>query len=125
MHVSRVFSGKCELPSKAERQRKAVNEEHFWDEYFKDFSRRLSTLVEAYTYGDDVGKKCEIFCRLLGTVYCKRNPRGVLTALSALYGASETRDKGTGESEKTSTWYVLYATSVRLIMFLCLIWFDF
>ena len=77
--VSRVFSGKCELPPRDERQREAVQDKLFWEDYFKDYSRRLDTLVEPYTYGDDLAKRCGIFPDYWGLF--KRNPRGALTAL--------------------------------------------
>ncbi|KAJ7372731.1 hypothetical protein OS493_018006 [Desmophyllum pertusum] len=36
--AAKVFSGQCELPSRDERQRIAVKDKLFWDDYFKDSS---------------------------------------------------------------------------------------
>lgn len=127
--VSKVFSGKCKLPSKAEMQREAYNDKRFWDEYFKDSSGRLSTLVEAYTYGDDVGKKCGIFPDYWALF--KRNPRGALTALFAPFDPSCFRlnepkhEKKSLENLRRQASGTFSPVHLLLIMFLRLIWFDF
>lgn len=129
LFVSRVFSGRCELPSRDEMQREAINDKLFWDEYFKHSSRRLSTLVEAYTYGDDVAKRCGVmpdYWRLL-----KRNPRGGLTALFAPYDGCSMRLNDEKYEEKAlqhlrnqsaDTFSPLH---LLLIIFMRFIWFDF
>ena len=68
--TAKVFSGMCELPSRDERQRIAVKDKLFWDDYFKDSSRRLSTF----------------FCSLrwqLSSTKSARIPREGVTALAA------------------------------------------
>ena len=127
--VSRVFSSKCELPSRDEMQREVVNDKLFWDEYFKDSSKRLSTLVEAYTYGDDIGKRSGSkpdYWKLF-----KRNPRGALTALFAPYDGCSMRLNDEKYEEKalqqlrnqsSDTFSPLH---LLLIIFLRFIWFDF
>lgn len=129
LFVSRVFSGRCELPSRDEMQREAVNDKLFWDEYFKHSSRRLSTLVEAYTYGDDVAKKCGVMPDFWGLL--KRNPRGGLTALFAPYDGCSMRlnDEKYEETalqqlrnQSADTFSPLH---LLLIIFMRFIWFDF
>ena len=127
--VARVFSGKCELPPRDERQREAVKDKLFWDDYFKNSSRRLSTLVEAYTYGDDIGKKCGIF-----PDYWKmfmRSPRGALTAFFAPYDACSMRLNEEKYAKKALEHLRKQASGtfspvlLLLIIFMRLIWFDF
>ena len=127
--VSRVFSGKSELPSRDERQKEALSDKQFWNDYFKDSSRRLSTLVEAYTYGDDVNKRCGVkpdYWKLF-----KRNPRGALTALFAPFDACSFRLNDEKYEEKALQQLKNHASgtfsplNMLLIMFLRLIWFDF
>lgn len=127
--AAKVFSSQCELPARDERQRIAVKDKAFWDDYFKDSSRRLSTLVEAYTYGDDLAKQCGIF-----PDYWKlfqQNPRGGLTALYAPYDACSIRLNDEKYQEKALK-HLTKVTSgtftpihLLLILFLRLIWFDF
>jgi len=51
--VARVLSGELTLPERESRWRKTLREKAFWEDFFKDTSRRLSTLVDIflYTYG--------------------------------------------------------------------------
>jgi len=127
--VSRVFSGKCELPPRDERQREAVQDKLFWEDYFKDYSRRLDTLVEPYTYGDDLAKRCGIFPDYWGLF--KRNPRGALTALLAPYDGASMRLHDEKHEEKALQQLRRQASGtlspihLLLILFLRLIWFDF
>lgn len=127
--VSRVFSGRCRLPLPDERQKEALNDKLFWEDYFKDTSRRLSTLVEAYTYGDDIGKKCGITPDYWALF--KRNPRAAIMAVFAPYNGSSLRLSDTKYQEKalqqlrnqsSGTFSPLH---LLLISFLRLIWFDF
>jgi len=129
LFVSRVFSGKCELPSREERQRETVQDRLFWDDYFKDSSRRVSTLVEAYTYGDDLGKRCGSlpnYWRLF-----VKNPRGALMALFAPFGACSFRLNDEKCEEKALQQLRSQASDtfspvhLLLILFMRLIWFDF
>ncbi|XP_067042812.1 dimethylaniline monooxygenase [N-oxide-forming] 2-like [Acropora muricata] len=127
--VSRVFSGRCRLPLPDERQKEALNDKLFWEDYFKDTSRRLSTLVEAYTYGDDIGKKCGITPDYWALF--KRNPRAAIMAVFAPYNGSSLRLSDTKYQERalqqlrnqsSGTFSPLH---LLLISFLRLIWFDF
>ena len=38
----------------------SLKDKNSWDEYFNDSSRRLGTLVGAYSYIDDIGRLCGI-----------------------------------------------------------------
>lgn len=127
--VSRVFSGRCKLPSRDERQKEAVNDRRFWDDFFKDSSRRLSTLVEAYTYGDDVAKICGIMPDYWALF--KANPRAAIMALFAPYDGSSFRLNDAKcqakalqqlRNQASGTFSPLH---LLLIIFLRLIWFDF
>ena len=126
---AKVFSGLCELPSRDERQRIAVKDKLFWDDYFKDSSRRLSTLVEAYTYGDDIARLCGIFPDFW-TMF-KRNPRQAITAICAPYDSCSFRLNQPEYREKALQ-HLRYQMSgtfspihLLLILFMRLIWFDF
>lgn len=127
--AAKVFSGQCELPGRDERQRTAVKDKLFWDDYFKNSSRRLSTLVEAYTYGDDVGKLCGISPDYWGLF--KRNPRGALTALFAPYDACSIRLNDQEHQDKSLHHLTKVASGtftpihLLLILFMRFIWFDF
>nr|XP_058944109.1 dimethylaniline monooxygenase [N-oxide-forming] 2-like [Pocillopora verrucosa]XP_058944116.1 dimethylaniline monooxygenase [N-oxide-forming] 2-like [Pocillopora verrucosa] len=127
--TAKVFSGLCELPSRDERQRIAVKDKLFWDDYFKDSSRRLSTLVEAFTYGDDIARLCGIFPDYWKML--KTNPRGVMTAIFAPYDGSCLR-LNQPEYQETALRHLRHQMSgtfspihLLLILFLRLIWFDF
>lgn len=127
--AAKVFSGQCELPSRDERQRTAVKDKLFWDDYFKDSSRRLSTLVEAYTYGDDLAKQCGILPDYWELF--KRNPRGAMTALFAPYDGCSIRLNDQEHQEKSLQHLTKVASGtftpihLLLILFMRFIWFDF
>ena len=127
--VGKVFSGKCLLPPKDRRCQVARQDKDFWDDYFKESSRRLGTLVEAYTYGDDIGSLCGIkpdYWRL----FC-RNPRGWLLAVFAPFdGCSFRLNEPKHEAQalkhlKVQMSDTLSPTHLLLIAFLRFIWFDF
>lgn len=127
--VGKVFSGKCLLPPKDRRCQVARQDKYFWDDYFKESSRRLGTLVEAYTYGDDIGSLCGIkpdYWRLFW-----RNPRGWLLAIFAPFdGCSFRLNEPKHEAKalkhlKVQMSDTLSPTHLVLIAFLRFIWFDF
>src|SRR6185437_14553217 len=51
--VAKVFAGKLGLPEIESRKRKTLRDKKFWEDFFQDTSRRISTLVDIfiYTYG--------------------------------------------------------------------------
>lgn len=59
--AARVFSHRLQLPPLEERSQETGDDAEFWNNYFKDSSRRLQGLVEAYTYVDDIGKKSGVY----------------------------------------------------------------
>ena len=127
--VGKVFSGKCRLPSRDQRYQEATKDKEFWDDFFKDSSRRLVTLVDGYTYIDDIGSLCGIkpdYWRLL-----RRNPRGWLLALFAPFSGCSFR-LNEPESEAEALEHLrehmsdtLSPAHLLLIAFLRFIWFDF
>jgi len=129
LFTAKVFSGQCELPSRDERQKTAVQDKLFWDDYFKYSSRRLSTLVEAYTYGDDLLKISGVFPDYWELF--KRNPRGAMTALFAPYDGCSMRLNDQQRQEKVLQHLskvssgTFTPTHLLLILFMRLIWFDF
>ena len=127
--VGKVFSAKCRLPSRDQRYQEATKDKEFWDDFFRDSSRRLVTLVDGYTYIDDIGSLCGIkpdYWRLL-----RRNPRGWLLALFAPFsGCSFRLNEPESEAEalehlREHTSDTLSPTHLLLIVFLRFIWFDF
>lgn len=58
--AAKVFSGLYNLPPRNQRFEVALKDRQFWDEYFRYSSRRMGTLVEAYSYIDDIGSLCGI-----------------------------------------------------------------
>ena len=126
--IGKVFSGKCDLPSRDQRLQATLKDNDFWDDYFKDSSRRLGTLVEAYTYIDDIGSLCGIkpdYWKLF-----LRNPRAWRLAVFAPYDGCSFR---LNEPDKEA-WAIDHLrlqmedtfgpSHLILIMFLRLIWFD-
>ena len=127
--VGKVYSGKCDLPPRDQRLQVAVKDKDFWDDYFKDSSRRLGTLVEAYTYIDDIGSLCGIkpdYCKLFW-----RNPRGWRLAVFAPYDGCSFRLNEPDKEEwalqhlRVQMTDTLGPSHLLLIMFLRLIWFDY
>ena len=127
--VGKVFSGKCNLPPGDQRFEMAMKDKDFWDDYFKGSSRRLGTLVEAYSYIDDIGNLCGIKPDYWSLFW--RNPQGWRQAVFAPYDGCSFR---LNEPEKEA--WVLHHLKVQmtdtfgpahllLIMFLRFIWFDF
>jgi dimethylaniline monooxygenase (N-oxide forming) len=54
--VARIFAGKLTLPEKSSRWRKTHREKAFWEEFFKDTSRRISTLVDVFIYTHGIAR---------------------------------------------------------------------
>ena len=55
-YVSMVFSGKCDLPTPAERAMTIDADEKFWNHYFRFTSQRISGLVDHYLYSDQLAR---------------------------------------------------------------------
>lgn len=127
--VGKVFSGKCGLPSREQRHQEAMKDKEFWDNFFKDSSRRLATLVDGYTYIDDIGSLCGIKPDYWGLLW--RNPHGWLLALFAPFSGCSFRlnepesEAGALEHLREHMSDTLSPTHLLLIAFLRFIWFDF
>ena len=126
--VGKVFSGQYSLPDKEELCRQTAEDKQFWRNYFKHTSHRLSTLVEAYTYVDDIGKRCGIFPDYWSLF--KSDPKGATLALFAPYSGCSFR-LNEPEHHRWALNHLrkhasdtLSPSHLLLIVFLRLIWFD-
>ena len=126
--VGKVYNGEFPLPPKTELQKEAEKDKEFWRHYFEHSSHRLSTLVEGYTYMDDIGKRCGLYPDYWELF--KTEPGEALMALFAPYcGCSyrlnepKHRDWALGHLRKHAA-DTLSPTHLLLIAFLRLIWFD-
>ncbi|KXJ28029.1 Dimethylaniline monooxygenase [N-oxide-forming] 5 [Exaiptasia diaphana] len=63
MYVARVFSGLVKLADNGALANETNQDKEFWCNYFKDSSHRLDTLVESYTYLDDLADKAGVSVR--------------------------------------------------------------
>ena len=127
--MAKVFSGKVELAHKEEVLKECLADQEFWKNYFKDSSRRVTTLVEAYTYVDDIAKKGGFYPDFMKLL--RENPRGWATAVFSPYNACQMRLNDIKHQEEhlkllrkhgrgTSTSPLQYF----MLTFLRLIWFD-
>ena len=126
--VARIYSKRVPLKSFEERQAEVAKDNAFWKNYFKDSSRRLEGLVEAFTYTDDLAKLAGIYPDYWALF--KRNPRHWYVAYFAPYNSasyrlnepeSEEQAIATMESHRKTT---LTPVHLLLILFLRIIWFD-
>ena len=79
--ICRIISGQVSLVSKPEIKKIVEKDKIFWNNYFKNTSQRISTLVEGYTYLDDLAKLCN--CSPDYWALLRRNPKGFFTAIFA------------------------------------------
>jgi len=79
--INRVISGKVKMANRDEMLETIKTDKLFWNNYFENTSRRINTLVEAYTYLDDIAKISNCYPDYWSLF--KRNPRGCLTAILA------------------------------------------
>lgn len=126
--VGRVFSGKVTLVRKEELLQESLADQQFWKNYFKDSSRRLSTLVEAYTYWDDIAKKGDFYPDYMKLFW--ENPRGWVTAIFSPYNGCQAR---LNDSKHREAYLKILRKHKRgttsplqylMLIFLRLIWFD-
>jgi Flavin-binding monooxygenase-like. len=96
--VCRVISGRVALAEKRERLKAVSEDEKFWFNYFNKTSHRISTLVEGYTYLDDVAKLSECYPDYWSLF--KRNPWGALMAYFAPYNGCSYRLNEPEEEER-------------------------
>ena len=59
--AARVFSNKISLPPTEQRILQTEKDGAFWDNYFKNSSRRNEQLVEGFIYIDDIAKEAKIY----------------------------------------------------------------
>ena len=126
--VGKVYSGKYGLPPEDDMRIEAEKDKNFWRDYFKHTSHRLGTLVEAFTYGEDVAKRCGIFPDYWALL--KSDPGEGIMALLAPHCGSvsrlnepEHRPKALANMRKHTTG-TLAPTVLLLVAFLRLTWFD-
>lgn len=87
--VCRTISGRVDLATLKGRRDAVVEDYKFWYEYFKETSHRVSTLVEGYTYLDDIARLSDCYPDYWSLL--KRNPSGFMTAYFAPYNGCSYR----------------------------------
>ena len=126
--VARVYSNKVPLKSLEGRMADVARDNAFWSDYFKQSSRRLQGLVEAFTYGDDIGNLGGFFPDYWALF--KRNPRHWYVAYFSPYNAAAMRlNEPKYEEQAIATMEAHRRTTINpihllLLVFLRLIWFD-
>lgn len=128
IYVARVFSGATKLPENGDIVNETNLDKEFWSEYFKDSSQRIETLVDMYTYLDDVAKHAGIntnFNELL-----KTSPREWITAIFSPANTCQLqinnpayREKALAHMRKRGA-SCLNPMQYFLILFMRLIWFE-
>lgn len=81
--VCRVISGRVDLAGHNERMKTIGVDHEMWGNYFKDTSQRISTLVEGYTYLDQVARLSNCYPNYLNLL--KNDPKGFFIAYFAPY----------------------------------------
>jgi hypothetical protein len=126
--VSRVFAGKIPLKSLEERERDVQTDKAHWNDYFKHSSQRIQSLVEGFTYIDDVARHAQIYPDYWSLFF--KSPRKWFVAYFAPYNGATYRlnepDK-LDQSIKTMRSHqktTLGPLQYLLIMILRFIWFD-
>ena len=126
--VAKIWNKRIQLVDEADRVVAVRNDKTFWSEYFHSTSQRVQTLVEGYTYLDDVAKLSNVYPDYWSLF--KRNPRGFITAYFAPYNGCCWR---LNEPEMEQKALALLAShsqnlsspfAIFLNIFLRLIWFD-
>ena len=126
--VAKVFSKKVTLAPIEERRKEVEQDIQHWSKYFKDTSQRIETLVEAFTYIDDIAKKGEMYPNYWELL--KRNPHHWYTAFFSPYNGATFRLNDPKTEEKAIETMKFHNQTTRspihllLILFLRLIWFD-
>lgn len=126
--VAKVWSGKISLANQQERMAAVKEDKRFWSQYFENTSSRLQTLVEGYTYLDDVAKLSNVYPDYWSLF--KRNPRGFLTAYFAPYNGCSYRlnepemEAAALETLRRHSTNTITPANLALNLFLRLIWFD-
>eukprot|EP00794_Sanderia_malayensis_P008902 gene8902-9853_t len=126
--VTKVWAKKIPLANEGDRLIAVEKDNRFWSEHFKHTSHRIQTLVEGYTYLDDVAKLSNVFPDYWGLL--KRNPAGFVTAIFAPYnGCSYRLNEPQHEAKALDTLRKHSQNSLGqlhllLILFMRLIWFD-
>ena len=87
--VCRVISGRVPMTLEIDRQKAVLDDQKFWLEYFDKTSHRIGTLVEGYTYLDDIAKLSDCYPDYWSLF--KKNPRGAITAYFAPYNGCSYR----------------------------------
>ena len=126
--VMKVWTKKIPIVCQSEREAAVEKDRLFWSEYFQGTSKRVQSLVEAYTYGDDVAKLSKVYPDYWALF--KRNPRGFLTAYFAPYNGCSFRlneadqERSALETLRRQSGNTITPLQLILLAFLRLIWFD-
>lgn len=100
----------------------------FWSNHFKNSSQRIESLVEAFTYIDEIAKLAQIYPDYWSLF--KKTPRHWYVAYSSPYNGSTFRlnephyQEKAIETMKRHDKASLWPTYYLLLLFLRLIWFD-
>ena len=125
--VCRIISGRVPMASIGDRQKAVIDDQKFWLEYFDRTSHRIGTLVEGYTYLDDIAKLSDCYPDYWSLF--KRDPRGAITAYFAPYNGCSYRlnepkfekqslETLNGHSKDTMNfWIPFFILFLRIIMF--------
>ncbi|XP_065663234.1 dimethylaniline monooxygenase [N-oxide-forming] 2 [Hydra vulgaris] len=81
--VVRVIAGHVKLATFEERTRVIEEDKKYWEQYFQTTSRRITTLVEAYTYIDSIAKLSNCYPDYWALF--KKSPKDFFTAYFAPY----------------------------------------
>lgn len=84
--IMKVWTGDVRLPENADMINAAKQERKYWDEFFKDSSRRIKNLVEGYAYTNDLFKTFGFYPNLKKLML--RNPKLLVYALTSPYHAA-------------------------------------
>lgn len=126
--VAKVFSKKVSLQPAEERRQEVEQDVEHWSTYFKDSSQRIETLVEAFTYIDDISKKAGVYPNYWELF--KRNPHHWYTAFFSPYNGATFRlndpkcEDAAIETMKFHSRTARNPIHLLLILLLRLLWFD-
>ena len=84
--VSNVYSGKIKLPPTKKMIEVAKRDSDWWNNYFKNTSKRIEGLVNIYIYSNDLMKKCNMKPKYHKLFF--KSPSKCWKALSAPYNNS-------------------------------------
>ncbi|XP_065065515.1 4-hydroxybenzoate brominase (decarboxylating)-like [Rhopilema esculentum] len=126
--VAKVWSNKIPLSDSKTRALEIKEDAKFWSNYFKNTSQRLQTLVEGYTYLDDIAKISCVYPDYWSLF--KHSPRDGFTAYFAPYNGCSYRLNEPDmqiqamETLRRHSHNTITPLNLLLNLFLRVIWFD-